>query len=74
MYNYNDALNFFLEWEIFHTNFVERIETSNMWPKTVFRKSCLMWDIGENYSRARQPWEDNIIWHRRFAIRMSKAT
>jgi len=58
----------------FPTNVVEIIETHNMWPKTVFRKSCLMWDNGENYGTARQPSEDNIIWHMRFACRIFKAT
>jgi hypothetical protein len=74
MRNYNNALSFFLEWEIFRTNVVEKIETDNMWLKTVFRKSCLMWDNGQNYGTAIQPSEDNVTWHTRFACRLSKAT
>jgi len=58
----------------FPTNVVEKIETHNMWRKTVFRKSCLMWDNGENYGTARRPSEYNIIWSMRFSRRMSKAT
>jgi len=57
---WSHAAQFFLECETFQTN-VEKTEThitcSIIFPP---RKSCLLWDNVENYSRAGQATDDNM--------------
>ena len=43
---------FFLEWEMFQTDVVEKIKTHIFCSLTFFRKSCRSWDIAEKHSRA----------------------
>ena len=45
---------FFLEWEIFQKNIVEKIETQ------LQKKSCRLWDDVEKYCGAGQATDDNI--------------
>ena len=52
---------FFLEWEIFETNIVEKIKTHFMFI-TFFQKSCRFLDNVEKYDRAGQATDDNIMW------------
>jgi len=52
---------FFLEWEMFQTNLVEKIKThfefSNFF---FFFKLCHLWDNVEKYCRAGQATDDNM--------------
>ena len=43
----------FLEWEIFQTNFVEKMNTHVSCSATFCRKSCRLWDNVEKYGRVR---------------------
>ena len=45
---------FFLEWEMFQTKFVEEIKTHILCSVTFFRKSYRLWDNVEKYCRAGQ--------------------
>ena len=63
---------FFLEWEILQTNFVEKIKIHILCLTNVFTKSVpFMRQCGN--LRARQETDNNIIWHVCFACRISKA-
>ena len=42
---------FFLEWEMFQTQVVEKIKTHFLYLIAFFRKSCLLWDNVEKYCR-----------------------
>jgi hypothetical protein len=64
----------FIEWEMFHTKFVEKIKTYILCSITFFRNSCRLWDNVEKYGTARQVTDDNIIWSMRFACWVTKAT
>ena len=44
---------FFLEWEIFQINFVEKIKIHILRSVIFFRKSCHLWDNVENFCGAR---------------------
>ena len=51
---------FFLEWEMFQTQVVEKIKTHILYLIAFFRKSCLLWDNVEKYCRrAGQTTDDN---------------
>ena len=50
---------FFLEWEMFRTEVVEEFETHFVF-KSVFRKSCRLWDKVEKYCRAGLATGDNM--------------
>jgi hypothetical protein len=67
---------FFLEWEMFQTKFVEKIKTHILcWITSFFfRKSCRLWDNAGKYGTARQVIYDNIIQRMRFACWVTKAT
>jgi hypothetical protein len=43
-------------------------------PHPPSRKSCRLWDNVEKYGTAREPTDDNIIRHMRFACWVTKAT
>jgi hypothetical protein len=53
--------NFFLEWKMFQTKFVEKIGThimfSNFFP---LQKSCRLWDNVGKFCRAVQATNDNM--------------
>jgi hypothetical protein len=51
---------FFLEWGMFQTEVVEKINTHYM-PSNFFVKIVQLWDKVEKYGRARQATDDNII-------------
>ena len=51
--------HFFLEWEMFLTNVVEKIKTLILYAITRFWKSCLSWDNVEKY-RPGQATDDNM--------------
>jgi hypothetical protein len=65
---------YFLEWEIYQTKFVEKIKTHFMFNNFLFRKSCRLWENVEKYGTARQATDDNIIRRMRFACWITKAT
>ena len=46
--------HFFLQWEMFQTNVVEKINTHVLCSVTFFRKSCRLWDNVENVCKAGQ--------------------
>jgi hypothetical protein len=64
---------FFLEWQTFHTEFVEKIQPHILCSITFFRKSCLLWDNVEKCA-VREATEKNIIRRMRTACWITKAT
>jgi hypothetical protein len=74
VYLWQYLTGFFLKWEMFQTNVVEKIETHILRSIIVSRTSCRLLDNVEKYGRARQATDDNIIRHMRFAWWISKAT
>jgi hypothetical protein len=50
---------FFLEWEMFQTNVVEKIETHILCSVTFFLKSWHLWDNVGKYARVGQVTEDD---------------
>ena len=52
---------YFLEWEMFYTEVVKKIETHILCSIPLVRKSCRLWDNAEKYSTARQATEDNMV-------------
>jgi hypothetical protein len=61
IYFWSYLANFFLEWKMFHTNFVEKIRTHILCSVTFFlHKLCRLWDHAEKYRRARQATDDNM--------------
>jgi CRISPR/Cas system endoribonuclease Cas6 (RAMP superfamily) len=57
----------FLEWEIFPTKFIEKIQNTNSLFSNFLRKSCCLWDTVKKYYRTRQPTDDHIIRPMRMA-------
>jgi len=53
--------------------FVETIKAHILCPKTLSRKSCLLWDNAENICWAGQVAGDNILRRMHFACRINKA-
>jgi len=56
---------FFLEWEMFRKNVVEKIKTDILCSITsffYFRKSCRLWDNVEKYSRTGQVTDENMAY------------
>jgi hypothetical protein len=51
---------FFLEWEIFYTEVVEKINTHILRSIAYFRKSCHLWHKVEKYCRVGQTTDDNM--------------
>jgi len=56
---FNHLAHFFLEWEMFHTNFIEKIETHISCAIPYFRKSFRLWGSVEKYCRTEQATDDN---------------
>jgi len=62
IYFWSYLVHFFLEWELFQTKVVEKINTSILWRKTfLFRLSCRLWDNVEKYSISVQATDDNMV-------------
>jgi hypothetical protein len=53
-------VEFFLEWEMFQTKFVDKVKTHILCSLNFFQKSCRLWDNVEKYGKARQPTDDNM--------------
>jgi len=69
----------FLEWEMFQTDIVRKIETHILCLITYFRKSCRLWDNVEEYGTARQATKQPdrpqmTIWRMRIACWMPEVT
>jgi len=54
---------FFLEWEMFKTNFAEKIKTHILCSIISSRKSSPLWDV-EKYDGAGQATDENLIWRK----------
>ena len=65
---------FFLEWEMFQIEVVEKIKTHILSSVTIFQKSCHLWDNVEKYGTAKQATDDNIIQNMHFACWINEAT
>ena len=52
-------VEFFLEWEMFHTKVVEEVKTLILCSITFSRESCRLWDV-EKYGRIRRATYDNM--------------
>jgi len=52
--------HFFLEWKMFQTNVVEKLEIHILCSVTAFRISCCSWDHVEKYCRSVQAIDDNM--------------
>jgi len=51
----------FLEWEVFPTKVLEKINTHFMFSNFFFlKKLCCLWDNVGKYCRARQATDDNV--------------
>jgi hypothetical protein len=57
---------FFLDWEIFQTEFVEKVKIHIICSTIFYRKSCPLWD---NRDRPQM-----TVWHTRFACWITKVT
>ena len=64
---------YFLEWEIFQTKVVEKIETRTMY-NNFFWKLYNLWDNVEKYGRARQAMGYSITQHMPFVCWITKVT
>jgi len=51
---------FFLEWEMFQTKVVEKLETRFLCPMTYFQKSCRLWDDVEKCYKTGQATGENM--------------
>jgi hypothetical protein len=66
---------FFLEWEVFATNIVEKIKTHILCQVIFFLKICHLWDdVKHMVHTTRQATDDNIIRHMRIALCINNAT
>ena len=54
------SYQFFLEWQIFQTTFVEKFKTHILCLITFFRKSCRFWDNVRKYCRVGRATDDNM--------------
>ena len=60
IHNLSYLAQFFLEWEIFQTIFIEKIEINILCSiNFYFRRSCRLWENVGKYSRAGQVTYDN---------------
>ena len=64
--------DFFLEWKIFQTKVVEKIETHILCSVPFFSEKCAVYEI--MWKSAEHATDDNIIRRMRFAYRTTKAT
>jgi hypothetical protein len=61
VHSWQYLIQFFSEWETFHTKVADEIKTDISCPITFFWKSCHLWDNVEKYGTARHITDDNII-------------
>jgi len=60
MHFWSYLVQFFLEWKIFQTKFVEKLETNTHYLiSNFFQKSCHLWDNGKKYCGAGQATDGN---------------
>jgi hypothetical protein len=52
--------HFFLAWQMFQTNFAEKIKTHILCSVTIFGQSCRLWDNVKNTVKARLATDDNM--------------
>jgi hypothetical protein len=52
---WQDFADFFLEWEIFETDVVEKIKAHILYSVSLFRKLCLLWDNVEKHGKPHRP-------------------
>jgi hypothetical protein len=60
IYFWSYLTHFFLQQEMFQTNFVEKIKRHILCSVTYFRKSCRLWDNVEKYCKVEQATDDNM--------------
>jgi len=65
---------FFVQWEMFQTKFVQKIKTHILCSTSFSPKSCHVWDNVEKYGRSWQATNDSITWCMHFAFWITKAT
>ena len=65
---------FYLEWEMFQAEVVEKLKTQILCSATFIRKSCLLWDNVEKYCIAGQATDGNITRRMLFARWITEAT
>jgi hypothetical protein len=65
---------YFLEWEMFYTEVVEKIKTHILCSMIFSRKSCRLWDNVKKYSIAGEATDDNKIRRMCAACWITKAT
>jgi len=71
----NIWLNSLLEWEIFQTKVVEKVQsTPSIWNNFPPRKSCLLWDNLKTFDPVREDTDINIKRRMRIACWINKAT
>jgi len=58
---------FFVEWEIFQTKFVDKVKTRILCSITFSRISYRLWDNVEKYGRAGQATDGNVIGRMRYS-------
>ena len=71
IYFWSYIYQFFLEWEMFQTKVIEKIETRISCSITFFRQSCRLCDNAEKYFRAGMP--QMTMWCRRVASWITKS-
>ena len=59
MHFWSYLAQFFLEREMFHRKFVEKIKTHSIF-NNIFRKSCSLWDNVDTYCAAEQATDDSM--------------
>ena len=73
VHSWSHLAQFFLEWEMFQTKVVEKIETHILCSVIIFRKSCRLWDnAGENMAQRGRP--QKTLPRMRIACWIPKAT
>ena len=65
---------FFWEWEMFQTQFVDKIKTHFMFSNFFPPKLCCLWNNVKEYCGARQATDDNITRHMRILSWVPNAT
>ena len=60
MHFWSYLAHFFLEWEMFRTEVVEKVKTHILYSVTFFLKSYFLWDNLKNIYREGQPTDDNM--------------
>jgi hypothetical protein len=74
VYLWQYLAEFFLEWEVFLTKFVEKIKTHSLFSVTFSWNRCRLWDNVEKYGTARQATDDSILRRMHTACWITKTT